>query len=118
DVRRRIPHVVTAGLLASGCLSLSAEDSTYLYTVQISAVVQSAPPSITLNWHPDQYAANSFTVYRKSKGANGWGAGTVLPGSATTYTDTEVAEGATYEYQIVKQATLGYIGYGYIYAGI
>jgi len=47
-----------------------------------------------------------------------WGTGTVLPGTATTYTDTSVAVGTTYEYQITKDATLGYRGYGYIFSGI
>src|SRR5204863_824669 len=41
-----------------------------------------------------------------------------LSGSASNYTDTAVSIGTDYEYQIVKAATLGYTGYGYIYSGI
>ena len=93
-------------------------DSTWVYTVQISATVQSAPPRITLSWPPDPYGANSYTVYRKAKGATSWGGGTTLPGSAASYDDNSVTVGGTYEYQIVKAASLGYTGYGYIYAGI
>jgi hypothetical protein len=104
-----LPGIVTAAF---------AEDQTYLYTVQITASVQVSPPSITLNWQPDPYGANSFTVYRKSKTATSWGNGTVLSGAATGYTDFNVQAGAAYEYQIVKQATLGYVGYGYIFIGI
>ena len=93
-------------------------DSTWVYTVQISATVQVSPPQITLSWQPDQYGANSYTVYRKSKEATSWGTGTTLPGTALSYADTDVLVGATYEYRIVKAATLGYSGYGYIYTGI
>src|SRR5438067_8349308 len=93
-------------------------DSTWVYAVQISAVVQSSPPQITLNWQPDPYVANSYTIYRKAKEATSWGDGTTLSGSATSFTDYNVAVGQTYEYAIVKAASLGYTGYGYIWAGI
>src|SRR3982750_4366968 len=94
------------------------KDSTCLYAVQISAIIQSDPPQITLQWPPDSYGADSYTVSRKLKNESSWGPPTVLQGSATKFTDEDVSAGATYEYQIVKQATLGYTGFGYIYAGI
>ncbi len=99
---------------------LAQADLTWLYAVQISAVVQVAPPQIELNWPapPDSDAATSYTVYRKSKDDTTWGLGTTLSGKATSYTDTDVVVGLTYEYQIVKRTILGYVGYGYIYTGI
>jgi hypothetical protein len=36
------------------------------------AAVQVAPPKITLNWQPDQYGANSYTVYRKAAADRTW----------------------------------------------
>src|SRR2546430_2370837 len=93
-------------------------DSTWVYAVQISASVQTSPPQITLQWEPDPYGANSYTVYRKTKDATSWGTGTSLAGSATSYLDSNVTAGSAYEYQIVKAASLGYTGYGYIYAGV
>src|SRR5437016_5057459 len=93
-------------------------DSTWVYAVQISASVQASPPQITLRWEPDPYGANSYTVYRKSRDANSWGSGTALAGSAGSFVDNNVAVGSTYEYAIVKAASLGYTGYGYIYAGV
>src|SRR3954469_961372 len=93
-------------------------DSTWVYSVQISAVAQTSPPRITLNWQPDQYGANSYTVYRKKATDTSWGTGTPLSGTTSTYVDSNVAVGSTYEYQIVKASTIGYPGYGYIYAGI
>ena len=93
-------------------------DTTWNYAVQISATVQNSPPQIALVWPQDDYGAIRYTVYRKAKGAAAWGGGTVLLGSATSYTDTSVAIGTAYEYQITKDATLGYRGYGYIFSGI
>ncbi len=111
-----------APLLGAWSLTLAAwmvhADSTFVYAVQISATVQTDPPVITLNWEPDPYGAKSYSVYRKSKTDGNWGSPTTLSGSATSFSDTDVEVGATYEYQIVKQATLGYVGYGYIYSGI
>src|SRR5437870_4106519 len=62
-------------------------DDTFVYAVQISATVQSSPPQILLQWLPDPYGANSYTVYRKSKSAVSWGSGVALSGSASNYTD-------------------------------
>src|SRR5690349_15223420 len=108
-----------------GCLMLASTaqvawtaEPTWNYAVQVSAAVQSAPPQITLSWPQDTQATpTSYTVYRKAPGATSWGAGTTLAGTATTYTDTSVSVGSSYEYQIVKTAS-GYNGYGYIYAGV
>src|SRR5213082_3594430 len=93
-------------------------DSTWVYAVQISASVQTSPPQITLNWEPDQYGANSYTVYRKAKEATSWGNGTTLAGSASNFVDNNVSVGSAYEYAIVKAGTVGYTGYGYIFAGV
>ena len=93
-------------------------DDTFVYAVQLSATVQASPPQILLNWEPDPYGANSYAIFRKSEQAPSWGAGTVVPGSATNYLDTNVVDGSSYEYQVLKSASLGYKGYGYIYAGI
>lgn len=97
---------------------LARADDTYVYAVQISAIVQSSPPQINLAWEPDPFGADSYVVFRKLKTDVTWGAGLPLPGSATSFTDVDVTDGAAYEYQIIKHATLGYTGYGYIYAGI
>lgn len=105
-------------LVIAAALDSRAIESTWVYAVQISAIVQVSPPQITLQWQPDQYGAASYTIYRKSKEATSWGAGMVLPGSAMTWTDYNVTAGEAYEYQIVKSGILGYTGYGYIFAGI
>jgi hypothetical protein len=114
-VTRGITAIIFCALALAPCVWA---DSTWVYTVQISATTQSSPPRISLSWPQDQYGANSYTVYRKAKDSGSWGGGTTLPGSATSYVDNNVAAGAAYEYQIVKAASLGYTGYGYIYAGV
>lgn len=96
-----------------------AEEDTWMYAVQISAVVQASPPKITLNWEPDAHIATNYTIYRKAKDETSWGAGTTLPGTALSFVDTDVEVGRAYEYQIVKDAILPvHTGYGYIYTGI
>ncbi len=114
----RLPLLPALLLVLGFALLSSAEDQTWLYAVQLSASVQLDPPQITLNWVPDTYGADSYVVYRKLMDENSWGPGISLPGWTTTFTDEQVAVGGAYEYQVVKNATLGYTGYGYIYAGI
>jgi hypothetical protein len=97
---------------------LARADDTYVYAVQISAVVQTNPPQINLAWESDLFGADSYVVFRKFKTDLSWGAGISLTGSATSFADVDVEVGNAYEYQVIKHATLGYTGYGYIYAGI
>lgn len=98
-------------------LGVMRGDDTFVYAVQISAAVQTAPPKIRLRWEADPYGAKSYTVSRKGRNATAWGPATVLPKTATGFNDGNVVVGGNYEYQVVK-AGPGYTGYGYIYAGI
>lgn len=93
-------------------------DSTWVYSVQLQAAVQMSPPQITLEWPPDTYGALAYIVSRKARDAAQWTYLATLPGDATSFTDTEVAPQAAYEYEVYKNASLGYIGTGYIYAGL
>lgn len=111
--------MLLGGLLFIAALLTAKGDSTFVYAVQISATLQTSPPAITLSWLPDPYGAKSYTIYRKSKTATDWGEPiAAFDGSVSNYTDTSVVIGDTYEYQIFKQSTLGYTGYGYIFSGI
>src|SRR5262249_47915716 len=88
------------------------------YAVQVSATSQASPPQITLSWPQDSSGAPlSYIVSRKLRDATFWDAGVSLPGTTTTYTDSNVTVGGAYEYQ-VKKVGLGYAGFGYVYAGI
>ena len=104
-------------LLLAAAQTLRA-DSTWEFSVQVSATVQTSPAQITLSWPQDTYMVpNSYTVYRKDPSATSWSAVISLPGTATSYIDNNVSVGSAYEYQIVKAASQ-YTGYGYIYSGI
>jgi hypothetical protein len=95
-----------------------AIEMTWEFSVQVSAQVQTTPAQIQLSWPQDQYTLpTSYTIYRKALTDMGWGSGVQLPGTATTYLDSNVVEGTGYEYQVVK-TTSQYSGYGYVYAGI
>ncbi len=110
--------IVASVALMTLSSSLSAIEATWDYAVQISAAVETSPARVTLTWPQDtSFTPNSYTIYRKSLDATSWGSGTSLPGTATSYTDTSVSVGSSYEYQVVK-STSGHTGYGYIYVGI
>ncbi|MGV3636607.1 MAG: thrombospondin type 3 repeat-containing protein, partial [Flavobacteriales bacterium] len=85
--------------------------------VRLTATVQPAAPSITLNWVPIG-STTSFTVYRKLKSATSWGSPIATPASsATSWTDNTVAVGTNYEYRVVRVSG-GVTGNGYINTGI
>ena len=85
-------------------------------SVQITAQVQTIPPSITLDWAPNS-SATQHIIYRKAKSAVAWGAAiAILGGSVNQYIDTNVTVGVSYDYRIQRTASV--TGYGYINAGI
>ncbi len=112
-------NLVLLFVLITGVTRCLAQEPDWVFSVQLSATVQTAPPEITLAWEPDQFGASSYTIYRKAKTSTSWGSPiATLPGSAQNYSDTAVASGTAYEYQVVKLGSLGYLAYGYIYSGI
>lgn len=102
----------------SGAMSSSrAETNPYFYAVQASATVSKNPAQITLQW-PGDANAISYTVSRKAPGTAPWSTVGTLVGTATSFVDQTVAVGGAYEYQIIKNTTVGYRGTGYVLAGI
>ncbi len=117
-LKRRLTWVLLVVGQFFNLISVHAVEATWEYAVQVSAVVQSSPPQISLSWPQDTVVQpSSYTVYRKGLLDTSWGAGTVLSGTTTSYVDNNVVDGSAYEYQVVK-ATSAYTGYGYIYAGM
>ncbi len=114
------------GLLCSVLLTLAAsnvlaQQDAWDYTVQLTASTQATPPSITLKWKADTSAV-SYTVYRRLLGdAPGWGKGTVLAKTASSYTDKTALPNTRYEYSVVeaaKKGTTSWNANGYITSGI
>ncbi|HEX7859900.1 MAG TPA: chitobiase/beta-hexosaminidase C-terminal domain-containing protein [Verrucomicrobiae bacterium] len=87
------------------------------HAVELTAEIRKDPPQIVLKWRGDQYARN-YTINRKSRNAGQWTKVGNAAGHETWFADSNVAVGNSYEYQVVKEGTLQYMGYGYIYAGI
>jgi hypothetical protein len=94
-----------------------AETDPKHYAVQASAIVQSEPAQITLQWTADGNATG-YQIFRKGWSDTSWGAATSLPGGATQFTDRSVSRGTRYEYRISKETSRGYRGHGYVAAGI
>jgi len=89
----------------------SAKDTAVL----VSASVTELPPSITLSW--PAATATSYSVSRKNLDDPSWTVLTnALPGTTTSFVDTDVAVGSTYEYYVYKSGSPA--AYGYVYAGI
>ncbi|HEY3854037.1 MAG TPA: fibronectin type III domain-containing protein [Verrucomicrobiae bacterium] len=118
-MRKLFKFWIVAGILLMLMQSALWADDTFVYAVQISATVETNPPSITLSWAQDPFGAKSYAVFRKSEEATAWGSAIAnVDGSITNFTDSTVEVGETYEYQVTKNSEEGYIGYGYIYSGI
>jgi hypothetical protein len=86
------------------------------FSVQVVANVQESPPGITLNWL-NEGDANSYTISRRTLESRWRQLGTV-GGGETSFSDPNVSIGTPYEYQLVKQTSGTYSGYGYLRAGI
>ena len=97
----------------------NAQVNSLQLSVIAEATIQETPPRITLSWQKDD-SATSYTVYRYDTDAGWWNTG-VAVSKKLTWTDTNVAVGIPYEYQIVKQGMVNgasVTGYGYVYSGI
>ena len=94
-----------------------AQDTTWVYAVQLAATVQTSPPRIELSWPADHLPVSHYLVYRKAPGEAAWGEGTMLGGDATSFVDENVAAGTRYEYQVEKQGER-HRGFGYITVGV
>lgn len=87
-------------------------------SVRMWAEVQTAPPTITLNWR-SHASTTGFTVYRKLTGATTWGTALATMGAtATQYVDPSVTVGTSYEYKVVRTTSSLGTGYGYVNTGI
>jgi len=100
--------------------ALIAQNYGQLWTVELSATVQSSPALITLNWEANQNGnPDTYTIWRKIKGTQGWGTSIAsVPSSTLTYTDTTVSTGMSYEYQVQFRLGNSAHAWGYINSGI
>jgi len=85
-------------------------------SVLLTASIQESPAKITLNW-PSYAAATKYYIYKKGKDESFWlNSPDSVVGTATSYVDTKVSVGVSYEYRVIRIAPT--VGFGYIFAGI
>lgn len=86
------------------------------YAVQAWAEIEDNPAKITIHWQPVN-GVTTYSIYRKLKNEGNWGPLlTMLDADATSYEDTNVSSGISYEYKIQKSGNVN--GFGYVNAGI
>jgi hypothetical protein len=111
---KAIASLLTLTLSTTWAAAMSPMD----FSVQTSAQVQLTPAQITLQW-PVSLAATRYVIRRKLLQEQAWGNPLAqLPGNSAWFTDTSVVAGATYEYQVERQSSVGPTAYGYISAGM
>jgi hypothetical protein len=87
------------------------------YAVEIQAVLSENPPQIILKW-PAVSDSTSYKISRKRLNDSSWTEMGTISGDQNSVTDGSVSVGSAFEYQIIRNTSAGYTGYGYIYAGL
>jgi hypothetical protein len=88
-------------------------------SVQTWVETNEIEPSITLRWEKITTNVTSYDIFRKAKAATSWGSIIKSCSSSdTSWTDTNVSIGVTYEYRIQKMNGSSELGVSYILGGI
>lgn len=103
--------------LAMMSLFARAENDPRAYAVELTAAAQANPPQIELAW-PIDLEATAYVISRKAPDATNWTEVANLPGSESSFIDSNVSAGAAHEYRVMKSSTRGFDAFGYILAGI
>ncbi len=87
--------------------------------VELNAVAQESPPTITLQWNATGYPVLAQKLYRRLKGGPAWIQIATPANAATSYADAAVALGVSYEYRVSRTLNGGPgTAEGYVSAGI
>lgn len=87
------------------------------YAVELTAGIATSPPEIRLAWRPNA-TGSGYIISRKSLAQKNWTEIARLDGQSAGFIDRNVQIGIGYEYQVIRESTLDYKAYGYIYSGI
>lgn len=101
-----------------GCLLTTALAQTSADEVVPITVTTSAAPSITLSWPAPAAGVTQVIVFRKSIFDLSWTALSILPPSATSYTDVGSGSGVAWEYRVEQNGGTPSQRVGLAYAGI
>ena len=112
----RLPFVI---ILLFYFFNNNAQSHSQIQTVPLSADTDEQTPSITIKWVPDANASK-YTIFRKSKSSNTWGAAVGnYSKDSTQYVDKNIQIGQVYEYKVTRTHSNGTAsGYGYVLSGI
>jgi hypothetical protein len=89
------------------------------YTVQAWAEVNKATPSITIKWKKTTgITFTGYIFYRKAKSDLNWTNKGSKTSSDSSWTDTDVQVGVSYEYRIYKMNVNNPVGVTYLLSGI
>ena len=94
----------TSAALAQGTLSISSNASNAALSIPLTGTGTAAPAvqhSVALNWQPSESQVTGYFVYRGAS-ASTTSRLFVAAITATTYTDTSVADGQTYYYAVTS----------------
>jgi hypothetical protein len=87
---------VFCALSALSAISTRAETDPKFYAVMASAQVQTSPASITISWNADPNATG-YSIARRN--GSSWNDVANVGGSTTSWTDSNVSVGGSYEYR-------------------
>lgn len=97
NLRFILPVILIVLAVATQCGAATRD-----YAVEVSATVQESPPRIDFSWVQDA-TAPWYHVLKKELGDSVWtGPITLLEGSDTSFTDTDITVGHAYEYSFRK----------------
>lgn len=98
-------------------VSIAFSQPAFQKSVLLQASVENNPPSIQLKWNKYTEATNYY-IYRRTSIAAAWGSPlATVPPSDSTWTDTNVAVGKSYEYRVFRNGG-AYPANGYLNAAI
>ena len=87
--------------------------------VELTALVQESPPTLTLQWNATGFTVTGQTVYRRPKDSLSWAVLATPANAATSYADTTVSAGVSHEYRVSRTISGGPgFAHGYVSAGI
>src|SRR5436190_6057174 len=89
--------IVCAALIFAATVESFALDPK-VYAVVVRVQVDTSPAQINFSWSDADYA-RQYTIRRKTLNDSSWNQIAVLPGNATSFSDSNVSVGSAFEYE-------------------
>ncbi len=113
-----IGQILASILILNAGIDLKAQVAK-TQVVQLQVTPDETAPSITLEWDAASFSGNYDIYRRESIHEEDWGNEIVtLPSTATSFVDTDVVVGESYEYRISKYSGASTLALGYIEGGL